>query len=252
MFKISYISPDGREWEFDHETSPVFVVSEGVEGFVGGGEDIALTADGLSGQMFAGVNVFPIEGALSGYCRGESVSDFRAGFSRRRCGTLVVDSPVWGRLELEVRVVGGGVSVPHSLPDDRWVSFSVSLVSDRGVWFTSPLYGSDNVTVTNSGDVNIWPEIRWQGAGGVVTLPSGATFTLPNSTARRVLTLDPMRGCMVSLEGGAIDRAMWKTLTGSVNAEGVPVGETRTYRVPAGAELVWRVGVFDPWGGLRD
>lgn len=106
----------------------------------------------------------------------------------------------------------------------------VPVVCFDGVAKTSTMTGTNTVTVTNYGDVPVYPKIRYSGAGGVVTTPSGATFTLPRSAEETIVDLDPK---VLRLDGAF--------------PEGVPPGSTGVWVLPAGAQLEWTLGVADPW-----
>lgn len=109
-------------------------------------------------------------------------------------------------------------------------TLTVPVVCFDGVAKTSVMTGTGRVTVTNHGDVSVWPKIRYEGAGGVVTNPSGAKFTLPRATEETIIDLDPR---VLRLEGAF--------------PESVPPGATGVWVLPAGAQLEWTLGVADPW-----
>lgn len=109
-------------------------------------------------------------------------------------------------------------------------TLTVPVVCFDGVAKSSVMTGTGRVTVTNYGDVSVWPKIRYEGAGGVVTNPSGAKFTLPRATEETIIDLDPR---VLRLEGAF--------------PESVPPGATGVWVLPAGAQLEWTLGVADPW-----
>lgn len=109
-------------------------------------------------------------------------------------------------------------------------TLTVPVVCFDGVAKSSVMTGKETVTVTNYGDVSVWPKIRYEGAGGVVTNPSGAKFTLPRATEETIIDLDPR---VLRLEGAF--------------PESVPPGATGVWVLPAGAQLEWTLGVADPW-----
>ena len=107
------------------------------------------------------------------------------------------------------------------------VALSVPVFSAEGLFRTSAQYGTGTVTVTNSGDVTVFPKIVAT-AGGKVTCPSGASFSLPTGSS----TVD------MSPEGLMLEGAF---------PEGVEPGKSGTWVVPAGARLEWVLQVADPW-----
>lgn len=109
-------------------------------------------------------------------------------------------------------------------------TLTVPVVCFDGVAKSSVMTGTGTVTVTNYGDVSVWPKIRHEGAGGVVTNPSGAKFTIPRAAEETIIDLDPR---VLRLEGAF--------------PESVPPGATGVWVLPAGAQLEWTLGVADPW-----
>ena len=130
--------------------------------------------------------------------------------------------------ELVVDGVLPGVSV--DMRRRSAATLSVPVLCADGVAKSSVMTGKGNVTVTNHGDVNVWPKIRYRGAGGVVTNPSGATFTLPRAAEETIIDLNPR---VLRLAGAF--------------PENVPPGGTGVWVLPAGAQLEWTLGVADPW-----
>lgn len=123
----------------------------------------------------------------------------------------------------------------------------VSLVSDGdhgGLWSRSHQSDKKSVTVTNLGDVPVWPTVEWEGSGGVVMLPSGATLDLPAVDRPHFLPLARHKAGKVTS-----DRGFEPEITKKIGAVGeqVPVGESRKFSLPGGAKLHWREGVLDPW-----
>lgn len=110
------------------------------------------------------------------------------------------------------------------------VTLSVDVFAPVGLWRSAPLSGTGNVTLTNNGDEVIYPTIAYSGAGGQVTAPSGARFTLPRVKKRVVVDLDPQS---LRLDGAF--------------PEGIEPGATGVWKLPAGAVLQWSELVADPW-----
>ena len=146
------------------------------------------------------------------------------------------------RYRLAVRLPAA-FKFPAAIPK-RGDRVRVDVIADSpGVW-TVPLSGEGNVTVTNYGDVPIWPEIVWEGAGGEVTLPSGARFILPVVSEEHRLPLARNNSGRI-FRGDEYDRELTRRV-GAVG-ESVPRAEERDFIVPPGARLVWEIGVFDPF-----
>lgn len=246
MFRLKYISPDGVVFPLiGGPYTAAFVTEDGVEDLVGLFEDTGVHPVGVAGRRvdFRDRQVMEATGSLTVVVHDPGLwPEFMAAWSTRREGTLVLEGE--SRFELPVRLAES-VRVPSRRPAPG-VEVSLPLVSDGGVWLSSVVTDTENVTVTNWGDVNVWPHLVWEGAGGAVTLPSGARLTLPKVSGLHEVSLDPMDGGeVVRLLDGTVDDALSREV-GAVG-ESVPVGENRTYTLPKGVSLCWRVGVFNPW-----
>lgn len=125
----------------------------------------------------------------------------------------------------------------------------IPVISDTGCWFKEHSSNIEDRTVEiyNYGDVVTCPRIMWDGNGGEIVVPSGATFTLPPVSETRVLYLDNSKSNMVTDLDGNVDKELSKRLAQQVYSEGVPEDTVRTYQVPVGARVVYDVGLYDPW-----
>jgi len=256
LYAVGYTSPAGVAWPIATPGGATGVVlrEEGVDGLVGQVTDTALTAVGVPGQVVDAQQVGPMTGKLSVDLHptptsslSEVVSGWRRAWSHRDAGVLEVSSPTLGPLSARVRLAE---SMP-ALPADPSGLLSleeqeVSVVCDEGVWFSSWQSGTGTVQVVNSGDARVWPRIEWTGSGRV-TMPSGAPAVLPETTAVRILDLDPAESLVVTSTSGVPDYERWRALASAVLPEGVPPGARRTYTLPAGATLRWRLAYLDPW-----
>ena len=142
---------------------------------------------------------------------------------------FVGDHPL-SPLYLDLVVDGALPGVPVDMSTRTAESLSVPVWCPSGLARTGVLAGWGSVTVTNSGVVPVWPTIRYQGAGGDVTAPSGASFSLPASDEVAVVDTDPM-----------VLRAS------GVLPECVPPGESGQWTLPEGARLEWVLRIDDPW-----
>ena len=252
-YKIRYYSPEGHEWVLMGDEWLAGIKSGGIDGLVGDGDDVTIARVGDVGQSLDSFQPKPMTGTLTVIVRGDEAADvdavwagFRSGFSRTRTGMLVVESPSQA-LSAGVRLSG-----PIPAPDEDPTSgglvrdVQVPLVADRCGWWTDWLSESGKVTVTNWGDLTVWPQIRWNGSPGTVILPSGAKLALPRATAERVVFLSMAQAGFVTDKEGTPDFKLRQQLRGAY-PEGIPAGEKRTYQVPQGAALEWQIGVLDPW-----
>ena len=170
---------------------------------------------------------------------------WRRAWSPRMFGTLRVDDDEgvdhWLRFRLASPIAG----FPEVDPEG-YVEFSQSVIAESPVWWRSQTFGPGAVQVSNSGDVDGWPRVRWESAGRLV-MPSGAVVDLPAVSAPRTVLLDPHESCVVLDDSGDVDEAVWRQLRGRVFPEVVPVGEVREFVVPDDAALIFNEGVTSPW-----
>lgn len=248
-FELVYTSPDGDVFDLlDGSSGGPFVEVDTLSGFVGEFEDTVVSSPGVPGGRvdFRDRVVAPMTGSFTLVVPSrESWGGVREAFSTCRYGTLRLVSG--GRVcETPVRL---SVALPSpGVRPGVGSRVQVELVSDGdggGVWGVREVSRENVATVTNWGDVPVWPVVVWEGRGGRVVLPSGVGFTLPAVVGRHELPLARTNAGRVFGPGGEVDRALSRQV-GAVS-EMVPVGESREYTVPDGAVLVWTVGVFDPW-----
>lgn len=253
MYSVTYVSPTGEHFPLTTSTVPrVQLDADGIEGMVAELTDVTITADTAIGQVLDDVRVGPMTGTLKTRVIAGTERDvmllyrrFRTAWSRVRTGLLIIDQDEGLRLHTPIRLSGALSSPARDPEDEPEMILEVPVVSDVGLWHGDRFYADGVVIVENPGDVVMYPQIRWSGAGGEVTLPSGATFTLPATEQPRVLYLDEGESCAVLDEEDNLDRTLWP-VDGAV-AEGVPPAQRREYRLPAGARLEWQSRFFDPW-----
>ena len=256
MYEVHYVSPWGRSWPLmAPETYEVFVREGGFSDLGAPSEDRVVSSDGVPGQLLAAQSFGAVKGSMTVHVRGGRGLDparvwsgFRRSWSRTLTGTLVVVTEPWGRLSLPVRLAKPLPDIQTNPEDEDWEqTIEVSFVGDSGLWRTGVFGGEGAVEVSNSGDAALFPSVRWSGKGGEVVMPSGYRFTLPKSKDERVLVMDNSESCVVLDADGEVDRSLWNRLKGKTLPEGVPIGKTRSFTVPAGARLEYRIGFADPW-----
>lgn len=252
-YTIEYYDPWGNHFDLYDADNPAVIIAGGITGLVGEIQHETLTVPTQPGQHIVDDKIPPMVGELTLYINGENqsvkktCSELRAGFSPIKNGTLVIDSPTLGRLTTRVRL-NGVIASPDEDPDyqNSINDFKIPIISDDGYWSISEVKKTGTVEIVNSGYTKIWPRIYWKGNGGLVTQPSGATFSLPASTTERVLNLNPFDSLIVTTLDGKLDETIWKSLWGVI-PEGIEPGETGTYQLPTGAEIGFSLGVLDPW-----
>lgn len=254
-FAVGMVDHKGKTWKFTGDWA-AGITSGGVDGLVGSTEDVTAQALSGVGQVVLSQRMVPIQGQLKFNCRadgkrdaGQVAADLRAAFSPMlgRENQLGVSSPL-GVAEALVRLSG---PIPDPVEDPSWdeevvLGVQVPVVADGGLWWLAEQSGTGLVTVTNKGDVPVPLKIRWQGAGGVVVMQSGARLTLPEVPAPRTIWLSREHSLAVRDDRGVMDRKLWKQLRAAL-PELVPAGASRRVTVPEGAEVMWREGVLDPW-----
>lgn len=205
------------------------------------------------GRVLRGrARVNPINGTLGLQIRGQDAPSLY----REVMGCFDHEAPAIIRqvdgarvIELEVRLADGqSIEPAETLPEGHHlVNMDVPIVVHRGCWVESHIVKATSVTVDNTGPVEVIPSIEWT-TGGDVVMPSGAKFILPTVPAKRILSLDLAESYPVTDAEGVLDRSLYKQIRGRVVlAETVPPGATRTYKLPAGASLVYKVGVKNQW-----
>lgn len=238
-WQLEYLSPDGQV--FDLLRGGVRIEIDSLDGFVGLFEDSPVDVVGVPGSFidFRDRRVMPLTGSFTAVVFDvDEWVRWRRAWSTTRRGTLRITPLNDLPKTLSVTLANALPSpVVRPKPGER---IDVSVISFQGAWQTA-FSATGNVTVTNDGDVPIWPKIAWSGAGGTVTLPSGATFSLPSVSGEYEISL--RRGD----DGKATKNGEVTDINVDSLAESVPVGQTRLFKLPAGAHLNWSVGVFDPW-----
>lgn len=256
MSRMYYVSPHGTiidlvsPGDWDRR-----VAYGGVSGLVG--KKVASTVSTVSspGQALTGFTVGPMDGVLTltlaESARGKSIDSLHAELVREflpdTSGTLVLERDAFLKLMAKVRL-NGVIDFPQSFlgSGDSEADVKIPLVADRGLWVTQMVSASGDVTVTNSGDYFVWPEILWVGSPAVV-LPSGATIQLPDATSERRLSLNPETSHEVVGANGLVDEALSDVTAQLMLGEGIPEGSSRTYSLGDGARLEWSLSYLNAW-----
>lgn len=240
-YSMKYVAPSGVAYEFlTGSDGQPFIELDTIEGLVGTFEDTPIRVVGETGARIDLRDrvIHRLEGTFTVVVFSrEQWAGLVRDFSATTPGSLVLNV---GGVGFELRVkLATPLPFPTVVPQ-AGARITVSVIADAGVW-ECPVSSEGTVEVANFGDTPAWPEITWSGAGGVVVLPSGASFTLPAVDVEHVLPLAR------SASGVARDYRGNRLRVDEVVSEMVPAGETRTFVVPDGARLVTRVGVLNPW-----
>lgn len=244
-YEIDYLSHDKELKIASDPSSDVFIEAGTVSGFVGQFEDNGVQAIGVPGQSVDLQDrvTLPMEGEFTLVIWDpEKWPEVRRAFSSRVAGQLELRGPN--------HVFYLPVCLSESLPSpdfhpERGSRIVVRLVADGGVWVNPVVDAGPRVVVVNDGDVPVWPMLEWEGAGGTVTLFSGAQVTLPAVTGLHTLRLDRRHAGEVYLPDGSYSPVL-SAKVGAV-AEMVPVGGEAEMVIPSGARVSYSIGVYDPW-----
>lgn len=254
-YELHWVDPTGKQWDITSFGWSAGIRAGGIEGLVGQATDVAVTTPGWAGQSVPSQQIEPLSGTLRFAVRADGhrsaddvAAELRQSFHHRIPGLLVLRVLSVGIYSTPLRL-RGFIPPPTRDPSEEEIILGIDVptVGDDGCWWADPLTGTGVVTVTNSGDVPVKAQITWQGAGGEVTLPSGATFHLPPTPQRRTLLLSAAESMAVLTDTGDLDRPLWTQLRSVAVPEGVPPQQARTFTLPTGAQLTWQEGVLNPW-----
>lgn len=251
--EVALITQNGRCWNLTSlQERGVFLRESGLRGLVGSPSALVTHTTSTPGQVFHGVNVDALEGSLAvrvydrtGRGCAEIAREFYSDFTTGTFFTLVFPTAT-GRKTIRLRL---SAEIPLPASDPAGTSafdVDLSVISDEGVWWSQEFNGTNSVTVTNTGHIPVSPKITWSGRGGEVTLPSGATFTLPGVQEQRTLLLGADASLAVVDTQNTLDRKLWLQVRGRALPETAPPKTARTYHLPPGARLVWKLGFLTP------
>lgn len=237
---ITLFGVDGSVWPLtDRAHTGVFLKSNPLELRASSGEAVAGTLELVVADNDPdGAELDPIS---------VTMPKWRRAWSPRRYATLRINDPDSWDAWLPLRLSEVIPDLPPLEPEG-FEEFTQAVVSDprHPYWRRTHVYQTTECVVVNGGDHEMWASVQWL-RGGTVTMPSGATFTLPTVPEWRRILLDPFESCDVVSQDGVRDEVLWRQLRGRVFPESVPVGETRTFRIPQGAHLLIDERVDDPW-----
>lgn len=258
-YAIEYVDPRGRRWNLSTGEQGVVLLADGVSDLKPQRATEGLRLAGVPGQVVrpGSSRVEPVTATLSVLVDpGSAQLSMRevwpgwvSAWSHDSAGRIEyyapgLSQPRW----MEVRLGDEGMPLPGRSPlEQRHISLDVPVVSDSGLVYETGSSSEQIVTVTNRGVAFVWPRLRWKGAGGRLSLPSGAGIDVPATVEERVLYLDPVESGVVLKPDGSIDEALWARLRGGFITEPVPPGEQRRFGIFAGASLEWDTGFDSPW-----
>lgn len=238
--KVTLTSATGKHYLLTgiERTSPVLSPIEALTNLSGKSSRSDVAVPARSGVIPGRRRFEPIQTELEFYLHADDgaemealYKEFRQGWSDSVASLLRVeaDHPL-GAFTLPLLRDQPLPGVPVDMSTRTSATVMVAVFDALGLFRSEPLSGTGTVTVTNPGDEVVYPWVTYQGAGGPVTTPSGAEFTLPPSVDEVTLQLDPRT---LRLDGAF--------------AEGIEPEATGTWVLPAGVRLGWHILVADPW-----
>lgn len=254
-YDIHLIDVGGRVWELTNPASPVRVryggwpelsaaITQQTVGVAGGGVRL-LPGGGMvsNGTGALTVGFYPDRGVNMLQLRREWVD----GWAFDRYCTLNVGRASEGIYSAQLRLDDSKtLPQPQTLNFDAYFEIATPVVWDRGVWSLAQARPGPRVEITNPGVANVVVAMEWQ-RGGTVTMPSGATFTVPTVTEPRVITLASGLSFPVTDLSGNPDETLRKQLWGRALDERVKPGQTKTFTGPTGCVWRYNVEVKEPW-----
>lgn len=244
--EITYTPPGGDTVDL-LTGRDAFIEMDTLEGWVAHIEYPTVEAPGVAGAIAHPEDwtVAPLEMRFTLVAKTTKAwSVARSWFSSRNKGTLAVTNPN-RKVSTSVRLAAAIPSLGLSpRPGSR---IPVTLVADSGLWWEERNSTPTRrvVDVANDGEVPIAPTIVWSGNGGDVTLPSGATFTLPPTTDTAYLSLASENSGVVKDAAGIENEHL--TAAAQAVAERVQPATTGKFTIPESVYLVWNIGRCDPW-----
>lgn len=240
MLKVTLESANGQSYLLtgtDAE-SPVLAPEDALRELRGVSQRTDLAVPGRAGVLPGMTRYGSIQTEIEFYLRAEDGEQmeqvyklFRQGWSKTSPSQIVVEADrPGGPYTLDVVLDRDLPGVSVDARRRTQVNLPVSVFNRDGLFRSTLQSGTGTVTVTNGGDTVVYPKIRYSGSGGVVTGPSGASFTLPGASTLTTVDLDARA---LRLDGAF--------------SEGVMPGATGTWQLPAGATLQWHTLVADPW-----
>lgn len=243
MLEVMLTLANGHEYELTgHETtSQVLAPEEALRPLVGQAVRTDMALPARSGVLAGRRRYGAIQAEIPFYLHAKNGEEMVKLYKEFRQGWRLHDDPDAIPCEIQVNAdrPGGPYSlevyldthipgVDVNMSTRTSASLPISLFSPTGLYRSPTKTGTGTVTITNDGDAEIYPRLKVPAAGGTVTAPSGATYTLP--TQATTIDTDPQR-----------------LRTPGILPESVTPGRSAMWRLSAGVALEWESLVADPW-----
>lgn len=125
-----------------------------------------------------------------------------------------VTLPGKGTLQAPVRVDLGDVEKSPATPGLMGLVVDATVKSLQGCWLGMPVEYEGLSLVQNRGDLPVWPQVHWAGAGASVTAPGIGRVPLPN-TGGRLAVLDTSPETASRVQVGGVDAPdLWRGMRG--------------------------------------
>ena len=245
---IDYASPTGSRHPLTTAGNVCIIPHGGIQGLVGHPTVETSVVGEVPGQHIMSTRTPAFRGSVTLHIHhARNVPEVLGWFSAVEYGVLRLTTPTGRAFSARVRQEQE-ITPPEANPGSKGAALvTVPLICDDGVWWADSqsegsLGTAATATITNTGDVIIYPTLTWSTASTTV-LPSGAKLELPKPKRKtRTLNLSHQHAGII-MNGTTPDLAMSRTV--SLIPEGVPPGETRT--LTHTGIITWQIGVWDPW-----
>lgn len=255
-YKLRLIDVKGRVWNLNDCRSPVRVrhggwptltarATQHTVGLAGGGRRVVPGRGRITdGSGALTVGFYPEVGRDLREVRRRWIDGWAFD---EPCQLQVVGAEREGKYTALVRLdEGREIDQPQTLNFATFFELAMPIVWDKSGWVSKRTRPGPDATITNNGMANAVVSIEW-GSGGTVTMPSGATFTLPYTADRRIITLDRGLSFPVTDLNGTPDKAMQRRLWGRALDEQVKPGQTKTFKGPTGCVFRYELREIEPW-----
>lgn len=141
---------------------------------------------------------------------------------------------------------------PVGLPEDTTAidgtTMEVELTAKDGCWFGPQHSGTGIVAIENTGDIPLWPTVRWRGMAARFTEDRNGLIVLPPALGRSGLTYytDPATGGLVTDNQGYPNHTAWATMRGVAWTRPVMPGDGTAVECHH-CQVLWRNRYLSPW-----
>lgn len=243
MLEVMLTLATGQEYELTgHETtSQVLAPEEALRPLVGQAVRTDMAVPARSGVLAGRRRYGAIQAEIPFYLHAKNGEEMEKLYKEFRQGWRLHDDPdaipceisvnadrPGGRYTLEVFLDSHIPGTSVDMATRTSASLPITVFSPTGLYRSPTKTGTGTVTIINDGDAEIYPRLRVPAAGGTITAPSGASYTLP--TTAQTINTDPQR-----------------LRTPGIMPESVAPGRSAIWRASSGVVVEWESLIADPW-----